>query len=44
MNNITIEITIIIIITKITTNTLSEFALKQLPKLKGAQAHSSIRH
>ena len=25
-----------------TTNTLSEFALKQLPKLKGAQAHSSI--
>ena len=25
-----------------TTNTLSEFALKQLPKLKGCQAHSSI--
>lgn len=25
-----------------TTNTLSEFALKQLPKLKGAQAHSSL--
>ena len=25
-----------------TTNTLSEFALKQLPKLRGCQAHSSI--
>ena len=25
-----------------TTNTLSEIALKQLPKLKGCQAHSSI--